>query len=82
MSRHPPRRRPTLSRVSDAPAPPTPDFVTPVRTGLGEPSDGDVSEISAERLAPSEAKVLARRLQQIADARLRARAASRHKFVG
>ena len=77
-------RTPILHRVSTKSATSTsPVFLTPVRTGLGEPEgDGNVTEIAGDRLPPTDARALTRRLDDIAAARLRARAASRHKFVG
>lgn len=83
MNRHRRRCPLRLTRVSDVTATPaSPDFLTPVRSGLGEVGEADVSEIDADRLEPTAARQLSRRLDEIADARLRARAASRHKFVG
>lgn len=76
------RRVRMLTSVSDPTnVPAQPDFLTPVPTGLGE-ADKDVTEMGADRLRPADARRLTARLDDIAQARLRARAASRHTFVG
>jgi len=58
-----------------------PDFVTRIDTGMGTLDDEHVTETSGSRLTSAEAKDLGEHLRAIADARLRARAASRQAFV-
>ena len=66
--------------ASDDPAA-LPDFVTRIDTGMGMIGDDHVTESAGSRLTAAEAKDLGDRLQAIADARLRARAASRQAFI-
>lgn len=58
-----------------------PDFITRIETGMGTPDDEHVTESSGSRLTAAEAKDLGEHLRAIADARLRARAASRQAFI-
>jgi len=69
-----------LVTPSDDPAA-LPDFISRIDTGMGTLDDEHVTESAGSRLTAAEAKDLGERLRAIADARLRARAASRQAFI-
>lgn len=59
-----------------------PGFVTEVETGMGASTFGGAAESPARQLGREQARRLVERIEEIASARLRARAASRQTFVG
>lgn len=66
-----------MSETADTPA-----FVTKVGTGMADATPDEQRDARATGLARADAQQLAEQIEDVAKARMRARAASRHAYVG